>query len=116
MRACPAGSPVKAHAPALATGFQHPALAVAPSGHRRDDLLKLKASPVEGTMAMPSCSNWQTLTRMPADRKDGRRILLWAHGDPVVGRWDTAREGWEDPESLHLVEAPAFWADISPPR
>jgi len=34
MRACPAGSPVKAHAPAVSTGFQHPASAVAPSGHR----------------------------------------------------------------------------------
>lgn len=36
MRACPAGSPVKAHAPVTA-GFQHPALAVAPRGHRRDE-------------------------------------------------------------------------------
>jgi len=37
MRACPAGSPVKAHAPVIA-GFQHPALAVAPRGHRRDEI------------------------------------------------------------------------------
>src|SRR5690349_21761837 len=37
MRACPAGLPVKAHAPALASGFQHPASAVAPSGHRSDE-------------------------------------------------------------------------------
>ena len=30
MRACPAGSPVKAHALVVSAGFQHPALAVAP--------------------------------------------------------------------------------------
>lgn len=32
MRACPAGSPVKAHALVVAAGFQHPASAVAPRG------------------------------------------------------------------------------------
>ncbi len=30
MRVCPAGSPVKVHAPVCVSGFQHPALAVAP--------------------------------------------------------------------------------------
>ena len=30
MRACPVGSPIKAHAPVCVSGFQHPALAVAP--------------------------------------------------------------------------------------
>lgn len=30
MRACPAGSPVKAHALVVSAGFQHPASAVAP--------------------------------------------------------------------------------------
>ncbi len=30
MRACPAGSPVKAYALVVSAGFQHPALAVAP--------------------------------------------------------------------------------------
>jgi len=34
MRACPAGLPVKAHAPAREPGFHHPASAAAPSGHR----------------------------------------------------------------------------------
>ena len=36
MRACPAGSPVKAHAPVCVSGFQHPALAAPREEHRGD--------------------------------------------------------------------------------
>jgi hypothetical protein len=52
---------------------------------------------------------------MPQDRRDGRRVLLWEEDQPVIGRWDPERAGWEDPESLRLFEAISFWADITPP-
>lgn len=48
MRVCPAGNGKGACACRL-SGFQHPALAVAPSGHRRDERLEtIFAAPLRG--------------------------------------------------------------------
>jgi hypothetical protein len=52
---------------------------------------------------------------LPEDRKDGRRLLLWEVDLPVIGRWDSDREGWENPESMHILEEVIYWADITPP-
>jgi hypothetical protein len=51
MRACPAGLPVKAHAPVTA-GFQHPASAVAPRGHRSDEEAEARRHSQNGVMWM----------------------------------------------------------------
>jgi hypothetical protein len=77
---------------------------------------KLKASPVMGTrMTLPSSSGWNRISVLPADRKDGRRMLLWEEDQPVIGRWDPRREGWEDPENMHIYEDIVLWADILAP-
>lgn len=58
---------------------------------------------------------WEPIGTLPEDRKDGRRFLLWEVDLPVIGRWDSDREGWENPESMHILEEVTFWADITPP-
>lgn len=101
----------------LRTGFQYPALAVAPRGHRRDDEPKLKASPRwETLMAMPSSTGWRPISDIPADRKDGRRMLLWEEDQCVIGRWDPMRGDWEEPESMITFEEISFWADLLEPQ
>nr|WP_047166065.1 hypothetical protein [Sphingomonas sp. Y57] len=67
-------------------------------------------------MAMPSSSGWSAISRLPADRKDGRRMLLWEGDQPVIGRWDADRDHWEEPESMQLFEAITYWADIEAPK
>ena len=66
-------------------------------------------------MTAPSSSGWNPISAIPADRKDGRRILLWDEDQPVIGRWDADRQGWEDPESMAIYDEVALWADILPP-
>lgn len=63
-------------------------------------------------MTTPSSSGWRPILELSDDRKDGRRMLLWEEDQPVIGRWDPSREGWEDPESWHLYEEITHWADI----
>ena len=58
---------------------------------------------------------WEPIGTLPEDRTDGRRLLLWEVDLPVIGRWDSDREGWEDPESMHILEEVTYWADINPP-
>ncbi|MCI4591123.1 hypothetical protein MOK15_13605 [Sphingobium sp. BYY-5] len=58
---------------------------------------------------------WEPIATLPENRKDGRRMLLWEGDLPVIGRWDSQREVWEDPESMHLLEEITHWADINPP-
>lgn len=67
-------------------------------------------------MALPSSSGWHLISELPADRKDGRRMLLWEEDQPVIGRWDPDREDWEDPESMQIFEGISCWADIHPPH
>jgi len=58
---------------------------------------------------------WESIGALPPNRKDGRRLLLWESDQPSIGRWDSGRDGWEDPESLRLLEEVSYWADITPP-
>ena len=67
-------------------------------------------------MALPSSSGWHLISELPADRKDGRRMLLWEEDQPVIGRWDPDRENWEDPESMQIFEGISCWAAIHPPH
>jgi len=70
----------------------------------------------QGTrMTVPSSSGWNSISNMPADRRDGRRMLLWEEDQPVIGRWDAERQSWEDPDTMHLLEDIIHWADILPP-
>ena len=66
MRACPAGLPVKAHAPDQLVGFQCPALAVAPRGHRRDEEagIRLARRPEHGGATMRLLVNWESQDHM----------------------------------------------------
>lgn len=66
-------------------------------------------------MALPSSSGWNPISDLPSNRKDGRRVLLWEEDQPVIGRWDPEREGWEDPESMSMYDDVALWADILAP-
>jgi hypothetical protein len=47
---------------------------------------------------------WEPIATLPEDRKDGRRLLLWEIDLPAIGRWDSDRQGWEDPESMRILE------------
>ena len=67
-------------------------------------------------MALPSSSGWHLISELPADRKDGRRMLLWEEDQPVIGRWDPDLEDWEDPESMQIFQGISCWADIHPPH
>lgn len=66
-------------------------------------------------MARPSSLGWNPISEVPTDRKDGRRMLLWDEDQPVIGRWDPQRQGWEDPASMSIYEDIALWADILAP-
>ena len=59
--------------------------------------------------------SWEPVVTLPENRKDGRRMLLWEDALPVIGRWDSERGGWEDPENMHLLDEVTHWADINPP-
>lgn len=63
-------------------------------------------------MISPSSSGWRLISELPDDRKDGRRVLLWEEDQAVIGRWDSYRHGWQDPENMHLFEEISYWADI----
>lgn len=67
-------------------------------------------------MALPSSSGWNAISELPKDRKNGRRMLLWDVDQPVIGRWDPDRRGWEDPDSMSIYEEIVFWADILAPQ
>lgn len=67
-------------------------------------------------MALPSSSGWNAISELPKNRKDGRRMLLWDVDQPVIGRWDPERTGWEDPDSMSIYEEIVFWADILAPQ
>lgn len=58
---------------------------------------------------------WEPIGTMPEDRKDGRRMLLWEGDQPVLGRWNSDSECWEEPESWQQFEDVTYWADINPP-
>lgn len=66
-------------------------------------------------MITVKCIPWEPIETVPADRKDGRSLLLWDQDQPVIGRWDGKREAWEDPQSMHIFEEISYWADISAP-
>jgi hypothetical protein len=74
---------------------------------KQGDLMKLDT--------VPSSSGWRPISELPADRKDGRRMLLWEEDQPVIGRWDIDRQGWEDPENMHFFEEIICWADLLAP-
>lgn len=59
---------------------------------------------------------WEPIATLPEDRKDGRRLLLWEIDLPAIGRWDSDRQGWEDPESMRILEDVTYWSDIAPPE
>lgn len=42
-------------------------------------------------MTQPNAIAWRTIETMPADRRDGRLILLWADGEPEIGVWSKMR-------------------------
>ena len=67
-------------------------------------------------MIMSSSTGWRPISEVPADRRDGRRILLWNEDQAVIGRWDPEREGWEDPENMSVYEDVILWADILSPK
>lgn len=67
-------------------------------------------------MLTPSSSGWDAIVKLPADRKDGRSMLLWEGDRPVIGRWDADRAQWEDPDSMQLFEEISHWADIQAPQ
>jgi hypothetical protein len=79
----------------------------------------LNAGPMESSegtcMITAKHIPWKPIGTLPEDRKDGRRLLLWEVDLPVIGRWDSDREGWEHPESMHILEEVTYWADINPP-
>ena len=67
-------------------------------------------------MTTPSTSDWHPISAVPDDRKDGRRLLLWDFDQPVIGRWDPDREGWEDPDSMSIYDEIVLWADVFAPQ
>ena len=79
----------------------------------------LNAGPMESSegtcMITAKHIPWEPIGTLPEDRKDGRRLLLWEADLPVIGRWDSDREDWEDPESMHILDEVTYWADINPP-
>lgn len=64
--------------------------------------------------------NWQPIANIPGDRKDGRKMLLWADDDPWIGVWNPETStgeawGWTDAREDGVRLSPAYWADINPP-
>ncbi|HEY0958108.1 MAG TPA: hypothetical protein VGE05_02415 [Novosphingobium sp.] len=71
-------------------------------------------------MTQPNAIAWHPIETMPADRRDGRRILLWADGEPEIGVWSKVRvwgagPGWNDVMDGDLLGEPTHWADIVSP-
>jgi hypothetical protein len=73
--------------------------------------------------------NWQPITSIPEDRKDGRRLLLWANSKAYIAHWDSVDALWRTTEaendwgggSVDLdpknpADVPTHWADINPPE
>lgn len=63
--------------------------------------------------------NWQPITNIPEDRKDGRDMLLWDDA-ARVGVWDPSDYygepfGWCDSSERGARIDPTHWADINPP-
>lgn len=64
---------------------------------------------------------WQPIEALPADRKDGRTVLLWADGEPALGRWvidppgRPTWSGWEEPQQWTAIENVTHYAEINPP-
>lgn len=78
--------------------------------------------------------NWQSIADMPADRRDGRKVLIaeaptrtyhpWSY---YIARWSTKLSidypfpGWETTETLQgeavdiTDDAATHWADLDPP-
>ncbi len=74
-------------------------------------------------MIAVSAIDWQPMSALPKDRKDGRLMLLW-NDEPWTGsrafvcKWnDIDRSWWEASYSDEplLLDRPAYWADINPP-
>lgn len=62
--------------------------------------------------------NWQPITSMPDDRKDGRPMLLWDDGRPIIGCWLKFGGSWEwaEQQEFMTIDNPTYWADINPPE
>lgn len=58
--------------------------------------------------------DWQPIANMPADRKDGRRMLLWATDVDLaeVAEWEGSV--WVSPGGFSC-KGITHWADINPP-
>lgn len=64
---------------------------------------------------------WLPMNVMPADRRDGRQVLLWRSGEAHLARWDPELDGWDtgyESDILGnpvLVQDPECWSDVSHP-
>jgi hypothetical protein len=67
--------------------------------------------------------DWRPIADLPADRKDGREILLWQGGNmigPDIGTWNPSGvfggDGyWEALYEGAPISDVTHWADINPP-
>ena len=57
--------------------------------------------------------DWQPIATVPEDRKDGRRLLVWASGSPFIAVWGGAC--WVDAYEEGEL-SPTYWADINSPE
>lgn len=55
---------------------------------------------------------WQPLAHMPADRKDGRDLLVWSRGFPAIASW---LDGWRDAVG-NIVPDVTSYADVEGPE
>lgn len=62
---------------------------------------------------------WHPIEQLPADRKDGRDLLLWDNRGAVVASWNDG--GWdsghlsEKTGETFIVETATHWADLNRP-
>ncbi|SNT19817.1 hypothetical protein [Sphingopyxis indica] len=58
-----------------------------------------------------STIDWHDIGGLPIDRKDGRDVLLWSAGSPVLCSWC---DGWRDAVG-RPVRGATHWADVEGP-
>ena len=66
-------------------------------------------------------SRWMPIQSMPADRRDGRQVILWENRRAVIASWDPDENGWDTGFQAGilgdavLVSNPELWADLCHP-